>query len=339
MSEPKISCVYYPTTTVLVDDDKSFLKTIQFQLGTATLCKTFSDTEKALHYIQQQLVQAGTLKNIIVVDTEAGYYTHTSGQLPLQYDVSEIYKHAYEQERFGEISVVVVDFAMPQMNGEEFCRKLKALKGNKIKIIMLTGEADEEMAVRLFNAGIIDRFMRKGKPGLDKDLADCIREMQKNYFENISYPLVEGLASDKDSCLGDTHFKAFFDKICQDLSVSSYYLIELSGSFLLFDHAGTPTWLIIKTLKELQEIAEQMYDAEVDKTLVDAVEKGELVPYFANDEMDFYSEGSDIKKYLFKAEKFKGDQEYRYALIEKEPPGFSLDTQKIVSFNDYITSL
>ena len=70
--------------------------------------------------------------------------------------------HIYNKERFGETSVVVVDFAMPQMNGEEFCRKLGQLKGNSVKIIMLTGEADEEMAVRLFNAGVIDKFLRKG---------------------------------------------------------------------------------------------------------------------------------------------------------------------------------
>lgn len=338
MEENNISCFYYPTTVVVVDDNKSFLEKFQYSIGKDILCKTYSDPEEALAYIQNTVKKDAILKHIIAVDESSEHYSHASGQLPLQYDVSKIYEHVYNKDRFSEVSLIIVDYAMPSMNGEELCRRLKQIDGNSAKIIMLTGEADDPKAITLFNKGIIDKFLRKGQPNLEVDLKNSIIEMQKRYFLDLTYPIMQGLSSDKDSSLGDPIFRDLFNKIYLDIAASSYYLIELSGSFLFMDNAGVPTFLIIKTLDELEEIAEQIDKNKLPRKLIESVKNGELIPYFSHSSDDFDAEASVFEKHLYKAKKLKGKKDYVYALVN-DLEGFSLKRDKILSFNEHIVSV
>lgn len=333
MDKYKISCVHYPTTVVIIDDNKAFLENMQLNLSKHTLCKTFSDPQEGLNYILKSTKEHALLKDVIGVDVGSESYTHSSGQLPVQFDISQLHLHAYSEDPYSEIAVVVVDFEMPNINGAEICRQLRDA-GCPVKIIMLTGEADEPMAIKIFNEKLIDKFILKGQPGLDETLKNSIIEMKKNYFQDLSYPIIRGLISDQDSSLGDPAFKSFFEKIAQDLSASSYYLIELSGSFIFIDNAGKPMWLIIRTSSALEEIADQMEDAELPVDLVASVREGKMIPYFPNYEEDIFSDASVFKKHLHKAEKLKGNKEYSYALI-KELSDFPFEADKILPFNQY----
>jgi CheY-like chemotaxis protein len=335
MQEDQISCFHYPTSIVIVDDNKPFLEKIHFNIGKDILCMTYSNPEEAWNYIRHSIKQNSILKEIIGIDMSSEHYTHISSQLPLQYDVSKIYRHVYDRKRFAEISVAVVDYAMPSMSGNELCRKLKDLDSS-IKIIMLTGEAEDPIAIELFNAGVIDKFLRKAQPNAEEDLKSSIIAMQNRYFQDLTYPIVQALVSDTDSSLGDPVFRRFFNKIYHDVSATSYYLIELSGSFLLMDNEGSPTFLIIKTVDELAGIADELENEGCPTELVESVRQGQLIPYFGSTQVNLHIKKGVIEKHLHEAKKLKGKKDYAYALLN-ELPGFSLERDKILSFNDYMT--
>lgn len=337
MEEQKIACIYYPTTVVTVDDNPTVLKNVQLSIGKFVPCKGFSIPEEALKYLENEMAQNNALKGIININEESDDYNYDSGQLPLQYNITQIYKNVYDNDRFSSVTLVIVDFAMPSMNGEEFCRKLRKMRGNRVKIIMLTGEADDPKAIQLFNEGVIDRFFRKTQEGVEESLKNCVFEMQNNFFKEITFPMFEALSSEKDTSLGDPAFIEFFNKTCLDLSATSYYLIEISGSFLFFNNAGKPTWLIIKTLNELKEISEQI-ESHISEELIHSLDKGEVVSYFGNKEIECYSNEERLKKSLHKAQTLKGKQEYRYALLD-ELPEFPLERGRILSFDQYISNL
>lgn len=337
MEEQKIACMYYPTTVIVVDDNPTVLKNVQLKIGKIVPCKAFLIPEEALDYLEKDIDRNKALNGIINIDTESTSYSYDSEQLPLQYNVTKIHKNVYNKDRFSDVSLVIVDYAMPSMNGEEFCKKIRQMKGSAVKIIMLTGEADDPKAIQLFNAGIIDRFFRKTQQGVDEDLKNCVLEMQSHFFKDITFPIVQGLASEQDSSLGDPAFIEFFNKICRDISATSYYLIEISGSFIFFDNAGKTTWLIIKTLRELEETSQQI-ESHISEEIIDSIYKGEVVPYFGNSEIECYSDEEKLKKSLHKAQRLNGKQVYCYALLE-ELPEFSLDKEKIMSFNQYMASL
>jgi CheY-like chemotaxis protein len=338
MDENELACIHYPMTVVIIDDDESVLESIQLKIGKDIPCKTFSDPRKALDYLQHAIKKNDVLKNVIGID-ESAHYHHLSPNLPINYNIETLYEHVYDKNRFSEVSVIIVDYAMPGMDGEKLCRKLSRQRNNPVKIILLTGEVDEPMAVRLFNAGIIDKFLRKASQGLEEGLKKCIIEMQDHYFQDLTYPLVRGLVSEKDSALGDPAFRRFFNKLCKDVAASSYYLIEISGSFLLMDDAGSPTFLIIKLISELATIADGLEDSVLSQKVIRSIRSGEYVPYFGALDEDFYAAQPIFEKHLYKAKKLVGEREYAYAIFEEIPLGFSLDRDKITSFRTYISNL
>ncbi|MGA7179096.1 MAG: diguanylate cyclase [Thiobacillaceae bacterium] len=57
--------------------------------------------------------------------------------------------------------IVITDWLMPEMNGLEFCRALRATDwGQSMYVIMLTGAETEEMIVQAFEAGIDDYMFK-----------------------------------------------------------------------------------------------------------------------------------------------------------------------------------
>lgn len=337
MSNKEISFIYYPTTVVFIDDNKTVLENIELKLGKHIPCKTYSDPTEALNFLQKELQRTDLLKNIIGLDESANYYSHTSGQVPIQYDITKILQPLQSKDLFSEISVIVVDQAMPGLKGEELCSRLTRTKGSPVKIIMLTGEADEAKAVKLLNSRIIDAFLMKSQPDIHEDLKNTINDLQKLYFQEISYPLVKAISSDVDSSLSDPVFIDFFNDLVERISASSYFLIETSGSFFLLDSSGKPTWLLIRSLNELEQIANQM-EEEIPEELIDSIRKGDLVPYFYNAE-SYYEDFEKLKKCLYKAKRLQGKKEYAYTILNEPPFGFPLKASNFLSFNDYLDSI
>lgn len=334
MDKNQLPCAINPSTAVLVDDNPGFLESIVLKVEKHITCQTFSDPQAGLKYIQSHSDNT-IFKNVMTVDMESDSYSYTSGQLPVQFDVSRLYTHIYDRNRFGEIAVVVVDFDMPFMNGEAFCRALAALP---VKKIMLTGEASTTLAVQLFNEGVIDQFILKGQPDLEEILSQAIAKMQKQYFRDLSYPIIRALATNTDSCLGDPAFTALFEQICHDHNITSYYLLESSGSFLLLDDDAKPTWLIIKTCNEINELADQMADADMPEKLVQAVRKGDTLPYFYNSDEYFSAMENGYQGHLYPAKHLSGAKKYCYFLSDNLPD-FPLNKAKILSFNEYLRQI
>jgi len=71
---------------------------------------------------------------------------------------------------------------MPNMTGLDLCYKLQDFPFKKI---LLTGEMQHEEAVKAFNAGLIDRFIRKYDPDLFSVLKTHIKILERQYFCGI----------------------------------------------------------------------------------------------------------------------------------------------------------
>jgi CheY-like chemotaxis protein len=105
-----------------------------------------------------------------------------------------IHREVHNEHRFEQVSVVVVDYDMPEIDGLEFCRNLK---NKAIKKILLTGKADEQTAVRAFNEKTIDRFIRKQDDDVMARLNRAIAELQREHFDQIEHMLADALRSDR----------------------------------------------------------------------------------------------------------------------------------------------
>ena len=251
-----VACCCFPTTVLFVDDKVGYLDSLLIILDNSSSYKFYSDPAKAISFIEKnshtlsyidKWAQNLKASNVELSDKlEDGEYTHSY----LDIDISAIHQQIYSSDRFKEISLVVVDFSMPQINGLEFCNRIKDLP---IMKLMVTGRADYEFGVKALNEGIIDRFIIKGSKDFNKNLNKTIKQMQHDYFCRLSNAIIQHLVTNPYCCLSRKEFVKKINEVLEDKNFIEYYLIKDNGSFLLLDKNGNINYLVAKTEDEILE--------------------------------------------------------------------------------------
>ncbi|WP_326535557.1 response regulator [Pseudorhodoferax sp.] len=79
--------------------------------------------------------------------------------------------------RYALTHACIVDYSMPEMNGLHALAALSDWPGLRV---LLTGQADEQIAVEAFNRALIDQFLPKQAPNLAQRLIGVLRHMPSN---------------------------------------------------------------------------------------------------------------------------------------------------------------
>ena len=260
-----IVCMYHPTRIFLVDDNRNFLETIELILSNLYSVKTCTNPERALSLLESC---HDDINNDLftLVDGE-----ESDSAINHRFDIElgNLYRLVYEPARFDSMSVVIVDYAMPEMSGLEFCRKIKE---QKIRKIMLTAEDDKAMAIQAFNDGIIDKFILKDDPQLQVKLIKAIDELQKNYFEQLSKPIKASFSNQLHPLFSDKDYKKLFNDVYHKAGAVEFYLVDSQGSFLFLDDHAKPTWLILRDKKTLQDQLQLLGDYDVPGDVLRSLE-------------------------------------------------------------------
>jgi len=115
---------------------------------------------------------------ILLVDDEASFVEQLAERLKLRdYDVTTCLsgEEAVEKIKKYNYDVVILDVAMPGIDGNEALRQIKSLKP-LIEVIMLTGHATVESAIEGMKLGAYDYLM---KPCETDDLIEKINNAQE----------------------------------------------------------------------------------------------------------------------------------------------------------------
>ena len=112
---------------------------------------------------------------------------------------------ALEMMREEAFDVVVSDYKMPKMDGVEFIRRASEINPDSVRI-MLTGNADLEIAVRAVNEGSVFKFLQKPcdrtvlkkivEQGIEKfnSLKELRNASEENYYK-ATHDSLTGLAN------------------------------------------------------------------------------------------------------------------------------------------------
>ncbi len=80
-----------------------------------------------------------------------------------------------------DVNFILTDLNMPYMDGIEFIKNLKSdTNFNKIPVVMITTEADEEEKRKAFEAGADDYLI---KPTTAEQVSNSIKKILKKFFE------------------------------------------------------------------------------------------------------------------------------------------------------------
>lgn len=312
----------FPTRVLLVDDSSQALEKLERVMDDShATYLPFSKPQEALNYINS-------------LPSLAEQWTIGTDDDILDADISDIYREVYNPERYTHVSTIVVDYDMPALNGLELCEQITS---PHIQKILLTGAADEEIAIQAFNRGLIQYFIRKQDPDALDLLDNYILDSQLRYFKSLSQGLIRQI-SHETSAINDPAFVELFQKITKENNICEHYLFEGTGSFLMMNQDGHPSALFTFTDELLgqndemiDELTQEGNNPLPDGLLEDLLNHRKALCFHYFDGLAF-PEPSEWSNYTHDIQVLKGRETYYWAYIPhlKEMP-----TKGITSFNKF----
>ena len=324
---------FHPTTVIMLDDNQRFLDNFSLQLDESLACQFFSSPGQCLTQLNSRAQRTPLDQRCFT------YYqqpSRASSDRVIRLDLTLIEQEISNPDRFCDVSVVVVDYDMPEMTGLEFCQKIR---NKRIKKILLTGVADEKIAVQAFNDGIIDKFMMKSDPQITQRINQTIQDLQRRYFSEVSAMIQSTLALESPEFLYDEGFIGYFFNLVQRLRIAEYYYVEDPDGFLLVSDTGHLSRLIVHGDRELQGSLFSLKRHRAPAHIIKRVASGKALPWLWSTPDDYDEDDEFVwAEHIHEAERIDGDMSWFCALVENPPADIEYDSGTS-SYLAYLESL
>jgi CheY-like chemotaxis protein len=321
----------YPTTVAFVDDSAAFLSNLSLQLDPQLAFRMFNSPSHALRFLNSRPAPDQGSEPIFSPYLDRTEENDAHQVVAMRVDaIRSLVHHA---ARFESVSVVVVDYDMPELNGMEFCRRLA---DSSVKKIVLTGKADEHVAVRSFNEGLIDRFIRKHEIDAVDTLNHAIRDMQDAYLDQAGASVRDALSVSEYAFLKDSALAAHVNGIFEALGIVEHYLSYQPHGILMVDGAGTAYLLVIHTDETLRGVREIAVEQGAPMGFLGELDSHRSLPYFWRTEGYYPAQCVEWQPYMHPAAVFHGERRYTYAVVKK-PAGLALDT--VIPYDTFLHQL
>ena len=252
-----------PGTIVFLDDDPDYLEMLALVLPRRWHVKLFMRPAECINYLQQeppfweadawnqqQLVEQWRAGKALIPQI-LGYWSKYT-------------------ERYALTRVCVVDFSMPGMDGLQVLSELSDWQGARV---LLTGQADEQVAVRAFNRGLIDQYIPKQLPDIAKRLVESVEQLMNTPNPRHAQIWRATLRPEQTALLR----KPGLQQALQDFA-SKHWVehVAIGDPFgiLGLDGDGNVSWLQLETREGLQALAEVAEIAGVGKPGLDEIRNG-----------------------------------------------------------------
>lgn len=297
----RLPLYYHPTAAIFVDDQEAFIHSTLAIVENLTDCRSFLDPQEALKYVKSIKSGSSLIKQLEKLDE------HTDVLLT-QKDLAD---YLGSLDRFKLETTLVVDYAMPKINGLEF---FETVESKFFEKIMLTGEASSAIAIKAFNRHLIDRFIYKDSPKVFEELNNALLELRMEYFEGSTKNL---LLRHLPSFLSSLAFKDFFMQIFHKVKGVEYYLVNVLGDFLILDEEGHGTWVCVRDQETHDftfKFIDSLYLDERSDDLSFVRESLKSTKYLFN--YGFGEFDNDFKEHVLNANSIKFDEhQCHYAML------------------------
>ena len=192
-----IPIMYYPTTTIFLDDNNDFLESLKvLEFSDKNIFTT--NTNIAMDHINKEKSKMLIIPKITNAETQDEY---------IQHHLQNVKKRIFIPNKESEISVLVIDYDMPQIDGISFCKNLNKVNPNIYKIL-LTGADKDDVISEALESGCIDFFLPKSNTNTLNKLKETIKNGKEKYFNNVCKELRKVLL-DKRSTKENINFNKF----------------------------------------------------------------------------------------------------------------------------------
>lgn len=255
-----------PGTVVFLDDDPDYLEMLGMVLPRHWHVKLFLRPADCIHYLQQEppFWEADAWNQQQIVEL------WRTGKALIPQVLAYWSKYS---ERFALARVCVVDFSMPGMDGLQALAALGDWPGSRV---LLTGQADEQVAVRAFNRGLIDQFIPKQTPDISRRLVESVEHLMNTPHARHAQTWRVTLNPDQNALLR-------VPSVARDLAAfaskrwAEHVVLGDPFGVLGFDAAGNASWLQLEPPAGLPALAELAELAGVGGQQLKDVRAGRLL--------------------------------------------------------------
>ena len=173
--------------------------------------------------------------------------------------------------RFALTQVCVVDYAMPAMSGLRVLSELTDWSGSRI---LLTGRADEQLAVSAFNRGLIEQFIPKQSPEIRLRLTDAIQNRLRLPDARHQQTWRATLSREQHALLCDPAIAQELEHLVRRQGWIEYVVIGAPFGVLALDPKGGVSWLQLEPADKLPELAEMAESQGWDAPTVQDIRTG-----------------------------------------------------------------
>jgi CheY-like chemotaxis protein len=146
----------------------------------------------------------------------------------------------------------VVDYAMPGVTGLEVMNTLLDWPGSRV---LLTGQADEQVAVKAFNNGLIDQYIPKQAPDITRHLLGVLRKLALAAHPRLNALWRAALRPAQQSLLQLPAFSQALQAFTQQ-HWAEYVVLGDPFGLLGLTEDGQCQWLQLESRDSLDELAE-----------------------------------------------------------------------------------
>lgn len=311
MSDFALAPYFHPTTICILDDNESFLRSLDLELPGSWAFRTFSDPKIALEFLSQPCTLPPLMDRCFSMQIQAGSHA------VIDLDLGLIEQEINYVERFNRNAVVLVDYSMPDMNGLQFCRELE---DPFIRKALLTGVADEKVAVEAFNAGLIHRYIPKHVQDPIEVIKAFVVDMQQEYFSQYTARLKTTLAINPPRFLIEPAIARYVHKLMRREHLIEYYLVNDPPGLLLLNSAGRLWRLALMTADQARQQAEFARAGGAPGPVVDRLARGRSLGFFCGSDPDdeFSAEGYPWRDLVFPAQTLTGSNDTWHVAVWKD---------------------
>lgn len=270
MEFSKVPCLFMPTQIVMVDDNLSFLENIRLTIQDYKNIILFSNPVSAINMLSKYQSKLREIDITCNLDCD-----EIDEENALALDYQKLGKYI---DCSDEISVLIVDYSMPEMNGIDFLTQLKFMPAKKI---MLTGEADNKIAVDAFNAGLIDKFIIKNGSKINETLCNYVNDLKMEYFLEMGLNRIVSVNSlAKDS----PNYIKLVNNWIKSNSIIRFYQIDRFGSLFGLDKNNNSQCFYLLDQKGFEAYHEIAESQKADSAILSDLSHKIKMPVFTTDE-------------------------------------------------------
>lgn len=309
---------------MFVDDNPDFLDALSTAFSKQFNVKTFDNTDAALRYINEYDREA----NLVAKDEKPKPQGDSDAWVKRVLTHKNIKR--FDELRIKEVSVLVVDYSMPSMNGIEFCEKIN---NASIKKILLTGYATPADAVRAFNNNTIHYYLKKNDVDMLADLETAINQLQHAYFNELSSSLKTEAIDSGTPFFADPQLARYFQDACESRGITEYYYLTNPSRFALRARDGKNFSCVIYTGDDIAEHLQILQEEGAPQGLCDAIESRKFVPLFHTADGFYEPSNADAAANIYPATHVSGVVDYYCAIVADtgavQTPAIKLPTGKL----------